>query len=230
MVGVDGTNPSPCLLLQGAAILGLNHPESLAPTTAGLSTHESEPDPARASTAAALHRGGSAAASEGCYEAEASDRATAADTRASALRGLAHADVCCASAQGGVLADAPPPAGSGCAIAITDVWVRACAPRHDEMMLHVFAGTPRLGSFADAAESLSVRVDQIDLLHGGSVDLLVRRGRRQCLPIPPLPIPPRAVGRVSQYPPCQYPLRWFRIPPALGLLLRFGYCFRVIRQ
>ena len=45
MVGVDGTNPSPCLLLQGAAILGLNYPASLAPTTAGLSTHESEPDP-----------------------------------------------------------------------------------------------------------------------------------------------------------------------------------------
>ena len=34
MVGVDGTNPSPCLLLQGAAILGLNYPASLAPTTA----------------------------------------------------------------------------------------------------------------------------------------------------------------------------------------------------
>ena len=182
MVGVDGTNPSPCLLLQGAAILGLNHPESLAPTTAGLSTHESEPDPARASTAAASHRGGSAAASEGCYEAEASDRATAADTRASALRGLAHADVCCASTQGGVMADAPPPAGSGCAIAITDVWVRACTPLHDEMMLHLFAGTPRLGSFADAAESLSMRVDQIDLLHGGSDDdMAVAEARERVL-------------------------------------------------
>ena len=80
------------------------------------------------------------------------------------------------------MADAPPPAGSGCAIAITDVWVRACTPLHDEMMLHLFAGTPRLGSFADAAESLSMRVDQIDLLHGGSDDdMAVAEARERVL-------------------------------------------------
>ena len=55
-------------------------------------------------------------------------------------------------------------------------------PRHDEMMLHVFAGTPRLGSFADAAESLSVWVDQIDLLHGGSDDdMAVAEARERVL-------------------------------------------------
>ena len=37
-----------------------------------------------------------------------------------------------------------------------------------ERMLHVFAGKPRLGSFADAAEPLRVEVDQVDLLHGGA--------------------------------------------------------------
>ena len=36
-----------------------------------------------------------------------------------------------------------------------------------ERMLHVFAGEPRLGSFADAAASLHAEVDQLDLLRGG---------------------------------------------------------------
>ena len=128
MVGVDGTNPSPCLLLQGAAILGLNYPASLAPTTAGLSTHESEPDPARASTAAAPSRGGSSAVSEGCYEAEASDRGTATATRAGALRGLVPNGVSCTSARVGDQAVCDPPAGSGYAVTAPDVWVRACNP------------------------------------------------------------------------------------------------------
>jgi hypothetical protein len=38
----------------------------------------------------------------------------------------------------------------------------------DERMLHLFAGRPRLGSLAHAAEQLRVTVDQIDLMHGGS--------------------------------------------------------------
>ena len=134
MVGVDGTNPSPCLLLQGAAILELNHPELLAPTTAGLSTHESEPDPARASTAAAPFRGGSSAVSEGCYEAEASDRGTATATRAGALRGLVPNGVSCTSARVGDQAVCDPPAGSRCAVAAPYVWVRARNQLHDETM------------------------------------------------------------------------------------------------
>ena len=111
-----------------AAILGMNHPESLAPTTAGLSTREGELDPARASTAAAPSRGGSSAVSEGCDGAEASDYATAAGTRASALRGLVPNGVSCTSARVGDQAVCDPPAGSGYAVTAPDVWVRACNP------------------------------------------------------------------------------------------------------
>ena len=37
-----------------------------------------------------------------------------------------------------------------------------------EEMLHCFSGRPRLGSLAHAAEQLRVKVDQIDLMQGGS--------------------------------------------------------------
>ena len=66
--------------------------------------------------------------SEGWYEAEASDRGTVTATRAGALRGLVPNGVSCTSARVGDQAVCDPPAGSGCAVAAPDVWVRACNP------------------------------------------------------------------------------------------------------
>ena len=45
------------------------------------------------------------------------------------------------------------------------VWNHSMQQLRDERMLHLFAGRPRLGSLAHAAEQLRVTVDQIDLSH-----------------------------------------------------------------
>jgi len=61
---------------------------------------------------------------------------------------------------------------SGCCVVdpngIVGVWNHTMRQLRDERMLHLFAGRPRLGSLAHAAEQLRVTVDQIDLMHGGS--------------------------------------------------------------
>ena len=61
-----------------------------------------------------------------------------------------------------------PSEQSGCCVVdpngIVGVWSHTIRQLRDERMLHLFAGRPRLGSLAHAAEQWRVTVDQIDLM------------------------------------------------------------------
>ena len=131
-------------------------------SAAALSSHVGEPDEVGNSQAVAPPRGSLQVVSGGGE--------AGAHGHVSELQRPVRIGVSCTGASWGDQAVIDPPANSGCAVAVPGVWVRACSQLPSESMLHLFAGAPRLGSFADAAESMCMQVDQVDLLHGGADD------------------------------------------------------------